>query len=390
MTTTKERKDLEPLKTLKFFVDLISMCLKPVMGNYFNQNWTWKWNLSVIQIVVCCAVTAICYSWTGYVNHHDLTEFVFSACLIMIDFLGAQRIIKFVSEHSENQKMIKHILEYVKQWERVEEAFPVLLWYFKLLRRIILSISVMLAVLGFLLSTAPIINFLIFDQMVLAIQCFIPNIDYTTHPGFEIHIVFHAWCTFCTIFALNATTTIVLLLLVQSCIEIDVLRARLNILTGLIYRTNEDEVTEFLKNIFQEHQQVNEFIEACENFLSMQNLSDHFVFGVQTCISLFICLRQFWLIGYILMIAGLVIIFSLDLLGTIIEVKLEKLTFDVYDVPWYLMSLKNQKMFLYFLSNSQNTERFTLGGQIPLCLSTFVQLYKGIYTYLMVLRESLN
>lgn len=114
----------------------------------------------------------------------------------------------------------------------------------------------------------------------------------------------------------------------------------------------------------------------------MQNLSDHAVIGVQTCLGLFICMQQFWLVGYILMAAEIVILFMMNLLGTIIEVKL--------DVPWYLISLRNQKMYCYFLGNTQKTDRLSVGGRVPLCLDTFVRFYKGIYSYLMVLREMNN
>lgn len=387
MTTAKQKK-LETLTTLEALIYLAKVCAKPISGDYFTPNWTWKWNFHIFQVIGCCLLTAICYCWTGYENRHELTEFVFSACLIMVDILAMQRLIKFAKDQPKIYEKIEYLLVYTKRWETVEEAFPVLLWYFRLLRRVILGISVILVILGTLIISFPILYFLIFDEMVLTIQCFIPYINYTKHPGFEIHLVFHTWCSFCCLIGINATTMIVLLLLVQNCIEIDVLKARLKVLTGIIHNivTQEEDVSNLVKDIFEEHQALNGFIDACEDLFSIQYLSDHFVFGIQTCLALFICLRQFWLPGYLLTILGLVIIFTLHLLGTIIEVKLEKLTFDVYDVPWYLMSVKNQKMYWYFLGNTQNTTRFTVGGRVSLNLDTFVRFYKRIYSYLMVLQ----
>lgn len=215
------------------------------------------------------------------------------------------------------------------------------------------------------------------------------SIDYKSHPGFEIHVAFHAWCCFCIMTGIGATTIFVLLMLVQNCIEVDVVRARLVILTALIHNSAPDnkEVTALLRDIFDEHQVLNEFLDYCEDILSVQNLSDHAMVGIQACLGLFICLQEVWLSGYFLITIGFVVIFSLDMLGTIIEVKLERLSIDVYDVPWYLMSVKNQKMYRYFLENAQKTQRLTLGGTLPLSLNTFVRFYKGIYSYLMVLRE---
>lgn len=387
MKTVKQTK-LETLRTLETLIYLTKICAKPISGDYFNPNWTWKWNFHIFQVIGCCFSTAICYCWTGYENRHELTEFVFSACLIMVDILAMQRVIKFVTDQPKIYEKIEYLLVYTKRWEKVEEAIPVLLWYFRLSRRVILGISVIFVILGTLIISFPILYFLIFDEMVLTIQCFIPYINYTKHPGFEIHLVFHTWCSFCAVVGINATLMIVLLMLVQNCIEIDVLKARLKVLTEIIHNivTKEEDVSYFLKDIFEEHQALNGFLDACEDLFSIQYLSDHFVFGSQTCLALFICLRQFWLPGYLLMIVGFMIILTLHLLGTIIEVKLEKLAFDVYDVPWYMMSVKNQKMYSYFLGNTQNTARFTVGGRVSLSLDTFVRFYKKIYSYLMVLR----
>lgn len=87
MTATKGN-NLEPLITFEFLISFATMCARAIMGDYLNENWTWKWNPALFQSIGCCVVTGLCYFWTGYENRHELTQFVFSACLIMIDILA--------------------------------------------------------------------------------------------------------------------------------------------------------------------------------------------------------------------------------------------------------------------------------------------------------------
>lgn len=93
----------------------------------------------------------------------------------------------------------------------------------------------------------------------------------------------------------------------------------------------EGRISDELKGIFESHQSLLEYLDSCEDLLSLQNLSDHVVCGIQTCLGLFICLQQFWLPGYALLSCELLYLLVMNSVGTIIEVKLEKLSADVYD-----------------------------------------------------------
>lgn len=390
MTEKKSvKKSLEPLVILNFNLYLFKKVVYHILGDYLNRSWTWKWNYKLYNVLCVVILSGLCYIFSGFENRHDLAEFIFSACLIMIDILGLQRLIKWISDQNEILCISEHMLEFTKKWEQMPEGFAVLVWYHRLLHRFTVVYLSMIAFATTTLATAPILYYLLTGKIVLAFQCYIPHIDYQSHPGFEIHVIFHGWCSFYGGYGLTAVTLFVLFTIIQNCIEIDVLRARLKSLTNIIRKTesNEEEITSQLKDIFESHQLLLEYVDSCEDLLSMQNLSDHAVIGILTCLGLFICMQQFWLVGYILMVGAIVILFMMNLLGTIIEVKLEKLSADVYEVPWYLMSLSNKKMFCYFLGNTQKTDRLSLGGRIPLCLDTFVRFYKGIYSYLMVLRE---
>ncbi|XP_063708980.1 odorant receptor 67d-like [Culicoides brevitarsis] len=285
--------------------------------------------------------------------------------------------------------IIKHLMEFVKKWNEFPETKEVLKWYYKILHRLIFGLLGFTASCIIILILAPLFCFVLTGQRRMFVQCFIPGLDYNASPGFEIHIIYLGWCGFCIISGIGSLTAFDVLILVQNCIEVDVLRARLLMLKALVRMGNQHNknLEKSFKEIFVQHQEMNKCMENCEKFLSMQHTTDHFIIGVQACLSLFICMREFWPAGIILFFSGLIVIFLSNLLGSLIDAKLESLANDIYDVPWYLMTVKNRKMYCYFLGNAQKTNRFTLAGYLPLSLNTFARFYKGSYSYLMVLRK---
>lgn len=390
MKNKKSKLKREPLQKAQFILYLFKRLFFHVSGDYLTETWSWKWNLRVMCVLSLLTFIGVCHTFSLFENRHNMSEFILSACLIMVAILGLQRMFQFITSHTGFLGISERILEFTEKWEQIPEGYTVLNWYFRLLRQFTVGFSIMIAISVTLLAIVPIIVYFVFGKMVLTWQCYIPLIDYNSHPGFEIHVFFHGLCNYCGGTGLTAVVIFELLIFLQVCIEIDVLRARLKLLTDDIQNQtpepNQENITKNLKHIFESHQMLLEYIDSCEDFLTIQNLADHVIVGIQTCLGVYICLQQFWFVAFVLIVAEFVIIFLINCFGTIIEVKMEKLSYDIYDLPWYLTSVKNQKMFCYFLGNSIKTERLSLAGRVPLSLNTFVGFYKGIYSYLMILR----
>lgn len=363
-------------------------CFEPVVGELFTENW--KWSGRCYHALFLIISSGIMYSSNAYENRHNRTEMLFSVCMGLFDILGLQMMYIFCVGHDEIFSIMLKIEDYIKTCEQSPEAQPILLSYLKMLEKVVLIGLVFMLLGGVAMALAPILIYLIFGRMQFLFYCFIPFVDYTSHPGFEIHVVMHGWMVLFFIFAVGPMVGIVVLFLAMAGIEVDILRMRLSGLSETIVKNNDShaEHERELKRIYYDHQDLVEFMGDLEEMLSMMELMDHFILGSQICMSLFICIQEFWLPGYIIVLFGTGFFFMSNLLGTIIEWKFEKLMMDVWDVPWYLMNLKNQKDYLYFLANTQKTDWLTVGGQAPLCLDTFVRLYKGIYSDLMILRET--
>lgn len=383
--TGDDRKSFEIYSLIK---KAYNKCIEPVTGELFRADWKWNWRCH--HSLFLCILVGVLYFNMAYENRHNLSDMLFSVCLGLTAVLGLQFFQMFVMKHDEVLGIMMKIENYIKYWETSSEVHPIMLGYLKMLEKVVLIGIFLILLSGVLMAIAPILIFFIFGKMQFIFYCFIPFVDHMKHPGFDIHVIMHAWMVLFFIFSVVPMIGIVVLSLAMAGIEVDILRKRLSTLAANLLKkglTKEAQERE-LKGIYQDHQQIVAYMDDVEGMLSSILLFDHFILGSQICMSLFICIQEFWLPGYIIIIFGTGFFFMSSLLGTIIEWKFERLWMDVWDVPWYLMDLKSQKDYLYFLGNTQKTDWLTVGGLAPLCLDTFVRLYKGIYSYLMILKET--
>ncbi|XP_063707898.1 odorant receptor 67d-like, partial [Culicoides brevitarsis] len=235
--------------------------------------------------------------------------------------------------------------------------------------------------------------FIISGHLQIVYPLYLPYFDHTTHPGFEIHVIVHAIPIVLFLDILTPLVGTVLIIIVMNCARIDILCERLKILSAMLEdekndpKNNKSEITELLKEIFDDHNGLLTYTDNCEELFSFQHLTDHFSGAAQVCLALYGIIMYSWYLGVALIVMMTFMLFTINVLGTIIEVKFDKLLDEIWNVPWYLLDIKNRKSYHFFLSHSQKTDRLSVGGRVPLSLNTFVQLYKRIYSYLMVLLE---
>lgn len=378
----------KPSEIFLFIIECIRVCGIPIVGDYFDEKWHWNWKVN--HLLGLISFTGICYIFNGYENRNDLRDVCFSICLGLYDIMSLQRILNFVGDQGKIVVIVKEIEDFLKTWEKSAKAYQTLMWYFQLIEKCILTGSICIILAGFTIGFGPILIYFIFGRLQLVYVCFIPYVDYTQHPGFEIHVLLHGWISsfFCLGLALSAGFLFILLAMVG--IQIDILNIRLSTLSEemLDNKTPTVKHEQELKSIYHDHQNLLRFMVTVEEMIAIQELFDHVILGAQMCLSLFVCFQEFWFPCCFVMLIDTIILLVLDLLGTIIDMKFEKLSMAVWSLPWYLMKLENQKDYLYFLANTQKTCWLTVGGFVPLSLNTFVRLYKGIYSYCMVLVET--
>lgn len=341
--TGDNRKAIEIYSLIK---KAFNKCIHPVTGELFTENfkWTWRCNHALFLLII----SGMMYTANAYENRANRTKMLFSVCMGLFDILGLQMFHMFVINNAEVNAIILKIEDFILSCEKYPEANSILLKYLRFMEKVVLTGIFCILLSGVLMAIAPILIYLIFGRMQFIFYCFIPFVDYLKHPGFEIHVLMHAWMVLFFIFSVVPLVGIVVLYLAMAGIEIDILRMRLSKLSKNIVHNgfSIDEQERELKFIYHEHKNLVEYINDVEGIFSMMLFFDNFVLGSQICMSLFISIQEFWLPGYIITFLGTGFFFISSLLGTIIEWKFEKLLMDVWDVPWYLISLKNQKDYL--------------------------------------------
>ncbi|XP_063706318.1 odorant receptor 67d-like [Culicoides brevitarsis] len=384
-----KKKALEPLVTFRQVKQHMAYFCYPTMGNYFNdENWEWHWrpSLMVCFMFICMVLIGI----DCYLNRHDWMHLVFATTLIPYAIMGFERVLLVNNVRKPFFAMYITMERYIEKWEQDPEIFPIFQWYCRVAKWIVYGCSVSFIGGGFLFVTVSVlIYYVVTGKMEVVIPIYIPNMDYNSHPGFEIHVVAHTYLAFLAETGYSVFINSMIVVLIMACAEADVIIQKEEKLHGMLEKNSKDKkIEKLLKEIYELHQDLLKLVDNIEHMWSIQQLTDHIIFGAQIILILYIVLQQFWLPGYLMIAAAMFIIFAIDLLGTLVEVKLDKLSIATYDVSWYLLSVKNQKDYNYFLQATQKTARLTLRSGPPLNLDTFVRFCKGIYSYLMVLRET--
>lgn len=385
----KNRKPLESLQTFRHLKRHMSQLIYVIMGDYFyDPNWKWNWHVSLLLFGI--AITSTFLVVDGYKSRNDWFHLVNVGCLIPYTMMGFERALLAHSVRKTFSNMFIDLEKFIKKWEQDKEISSILLWYCRFLKKFVFGCSAFFLVSCFFIMIGPILYYIIFGKMEIVGQLIIPGLDYRSHPGFEAHVALHGWATFVMTTGFSVFINSMVISLALGCAQVDIIMKKQGLLSELLEKDekNDKKVGNSLREIYMLHQGMLELVDTIEQLWSIQQCSDHVIFAAQIILVLYILLQKIWLLGFFIISVAILIVFTIDLLGTIIEVKLDKLTIETYNIPWYLLSLKDKKDYYYFFGNTQKTARLTLRRGVPLNLDTFVRFCKGIYSYLMVLREA--
>ncbi|XP_063696937.1 putative odorant receptor 83c [Culicoides brevitarsis] len=389
----KPKNGREPLLTFHFIMKCFHIFATPLVGNFFVSNW--KWNLQTFHTCFLLLWTSILYSLNAYEFRHNTDEMFLSLIFELFNIMSIQRFYKFIQQRHLIMLCNEDIRVFTEKWEKRTEGYRILVWYYNLIKTLIIGGMAIFFTTAVIVVLMPIIIYIVTGRLQLVYQMYVPHLDYTTHPGFEIHIFLHSIPIFLFVDALTPLVGFVLITIIMICTRIDILCGRIRTLNSMIEEYNDPdenskEITKLLKEIFEDHDHLLTYTDNCEELFSIQHLSDHFIVAAQICLSLYSIIKYSWYLGFAVIVVTTFMLFTINVLGTIIEIKFEKLLDDIWNIPWYLLDMKNKRSYSYFLGNSQKTDRLSVGGRVSLSLNTFVQLYKRIYSYLMILLEMEN
>ncbi|KAG5684234.1 hypothetical protein PVAND_013472 [Polypedilum vanderplanki] len=231
--------------------------------------------------------------------------------------------------------------------------------------------------------------FLNIDVALMELE--IPYINWKTSLiGYLIHLIYWFFVTYCFMIALIITNFAIIFYLVSAIVQYDILKELLSELNVMIEQKNDDERNQKIEKLFKlivtVHSDLLDFLNIFVDLFQFYYFIDIGALFIQIIISLFAISSFGFLPGYMLIIAATFQIFMPCLLSTFIIIKAEEFTENINNILWYLLPVKDQKMLMMILKISQ--EKKTLStGFTELNISTFVEMYKAIYSYWMILQE---
>ncbi|KAL9704975.1 hypothetical protein quinque_008493 [Culex quinquefasciatus] len=144
-----------------------------------------------------------------------------------------------------------------------------------------------------------------------------------------------------------------------------------------------------LAGIIKRYQEHVKYLETVESVYSIFFFVSFVSLAATLVLALFAVVTLSWYQGYVFIAFISYELFFSCFLGTILAVKSEQLQLAIYEVPWYKLSLPNQRSMQILLHASQKPVCLTLIFY-PIDMPTFLQMYKTIYsifTMLLTVRE---
>uniref|UniRef100_A0A182KED4 Odorant receptor n=1 Tax=Anopheles christyi TaxID=43041 RepID=A0A182KED4_9DIPT len=178
------------------------------------------------------------------------------------------------------------------------------------------------------------------------------------------------------------------------CLQYDLLIERLKQLDERIREpdsqtedVNSMSIREQLVEIIQLQQLSISYITHIEHFYQLQSFVEFICNSLQATLTLSELHRSFWLPGFFVFPVAVGQMLILCILGTLIEVKSDHFTDQLYNIAWSEMKLPEQVMFQYVLSSAQQSSQLTCGGFADINMNLFVAIHKKIYSFFMMLQN---
>ncbi|XP_052898188.1 odorant receptor 43a-like [Anopheles moucheti] len=227
-------------------------------------------------------------------------------------------------------------------------------------------------------------------KLALAFGFYLPFLDYGTPVGFAINWVYQFIQVSEGCIGLMACDSCLLFLIVNATGQMDVVIIYLRRLTELIDSNgsgeNDEKITDLLGEIVQKHLEHTKYVTDMDKLLKKQFFISFSCIIFELVASLAIVVRFPWYPGMAICLICTIQLFVSCALGTFLSSKNDKLVVEIYNVNWYGLSTNHQKTLKQVLLASQHPIVLS-DGFYAINLFNFVEIYKKIYSYLMVLQN---
>lgn len=249
------------------------------------------------------------------------------------------------------------------------------------------------------------VYFLFSGQRVLAIPVTLPYTDIESNYGYLVNIFLHMGLGFIGFTSFCAYEMVMILKCVQGANIQMIIESKLEHLSEelnniekskliLIEQVKEQEIRNKLIEIIDTYEDYKSYMNNMITYLMPSCIAVVVfnIFGLCACILLILSTDvKFKVITSIILTSGLFIMCIIPCsIGTFLTVHNEKFLTNVCAVPWYKLSLKNQKIFLQFIMVCQDPPEWDAPVLKTFSFSLLTDILSSTYTYFMYIWYFVN
>ncbi|XP_058122375.1 odorant receptor 4-like [Anopheles ziemanni] len=249
------------------------------------------------------------------------------------------------------------------------------------------------SVVFIVINTYAILMPLVKGELLLAFGFYLPFLDFRSPLGFAINWIYQSLQVLEGVVGLMACDCCLLFLIVNATGQMDLIIIYLRRLTQLVECNSGDrrgqrdvEIEELIGAIVQKHLEHTKYVTDMDILLKTQFFINFGCIIFELVGSLAIVVRFPWYPGMAIVLICTMQLFINCSLGTYLSIKNDKLVNEIYHVNWYELSTKHQKTLQQVLLCAQRPVVLS-DGFSAIDLFNFVEIYKKIYSYLMVLQK---
>uniref|UniRef100_A0A182S5C0 Uncharacterized protein n=1 Tax=Anopheles funestus TaxID=62324 RepID=A0A182S5C0_ANOFN len=342
-------------------------------------------------LFVCLALFFFVVSlYDLFLFKNDMFNFVYVLITIFFATIGLGRISVFLVYSKVLPNLLLQTYYTYQVIKNDERELRILGWYTQLFQRAVNGYTLVFIGTSIAAGILPIGIYLMTGERVLPYGVVLPFIDPSSQTGYELNYIYQVSCIIWTPPGLVASECMIFALVLNICIQYDILGVQLQDLDELIRSQGpmrEVMIAQKLRTILHGQQRLFSFITTIEDSHTVLSGVEVLSLGLQIVITLFVLQFSLWIPGLVLIPAFTLQLFLFCLLGTIIEDKGVKFSDGVYNLTWNELSLGDQKIFRLLLLSSQQTKTLTCARMTPICLNLFVNMSQKFYSIFMMLRN---
>ncbi|XP_049314524.1 odorant receptor 67d isoform X2 [Bactrocera dorsalis] len=223
-------------------------------------------------------------------------------------------------------------------------------------------------------------------KMVFLMHFMIPGIDVDTQVGYLMTLTLHTMCFLFGAFGLFAGDLFFLLFLGQPMLFLDLLVLKVKSLNEAAAE-NSSNAERLLIEIIEWHQYYTDYNLRCNRIFYYINSMQIVTSGISIICTLYIILLGDWPGAYLYILVAFGGLYLYCIMGTKIQTCNTAFCEELWNINFYDLEVKNQKMIIPILMKAQNPSEIKVGGFLPLSVQTALQITKTIYgIFTMMLR----